>query len=139
MKHIRAFGHFWWDFVVGDDWRVAAGLAAGLGLTWLLERREVSAWWLLPVTVAVVLAESVWRESRRVGAEPERNPTGADSQVSADESKLRPVWARSDGRPRWRSSGVARRSRYPTGSWPTRPPVGRRGSRRPRPPTASSE
>ena len=71
MRRVRAFTRFWWDFVVGDDWRVAAGLAAGLSLTWLLEHREVSAWWLLPVTVAVVLAESVLRESRRIGAEPD--------------------------------------------------------------------
>jgi len=70
MKRLRAFGRFWWDFVVGDDWRVGAGVAAGLGLTWLLEQREISAWWLLPATVAVVLAESLWRESRRIGAEP---------------------------------------------------------------------
>jgi hypothetical protein len=66
MSRVRAFARFCWDFVVGDDWRVAAGLAAGLGLTWLLEHRGVSAWWLLPVTIAVVLAESVWRESRRI-------------------------------------------------------------------------
>jgi hypothetical protein len=71
MKRVRAFARFWWDFVVGDDWRVAAGLAAGLGLTGLLEHREVSAWWLLPATVTVVLAESVWRESRGIGAEPQ--------------------------------------------------------------------
>ena len=71
MRRVRAFTRFWWDFVVGDDWRVAAGLAAGLSLTWLLEHREVPAWWLLPVTVAVVLAESVLRESRRIGAEPD--------------------------------------------------------------------
>ena len=71
MRRVRVFARFWWDFVVGDDRRVAAGLAAGLGLTWLLAHREVSAWWLLPVTVAVVLAESVSRESRRIGAEPD--------------------------------------------------------------------
>ena len=69
MRRLRAFVLFWWDFVVGDDWRVAAGLAAGLGLTWLLVRRDVSAWWLLPATVAVVLAESVLREARRIGRE----------------------------------------------------------------------
>ena len=23
MKYIRSFGLFWWDFIVGDDWRVA--------------------------------------------------------------------------------------------------------------------
>ena len=33
MRYLRAFGRFWWDFIVGDDWRVAAGIALALGLT----------------------------------------------------------------------------------------------------------
>jgi hypothetical protein len=65
VRHLRSFGQFWWNFVVGDDWRVAAGLAVALALTWLLERAGVSAWWLLPVAVGLVLAESVRREARK--------------------------------------------------------------------------
>jgi len=64
MRHLRSFGAFWWDFVVGDDWRVAAGLAVALALTWLLERADVTAWWLLPVAVGLLLVESVRREAR---------------------------------------------------------------------------
>ena len=30
MSYLRAFGRFWWDFIVGDDWRVAAGAAVAL-------------------------------------------------------------------------------------------------------------
>jgi hypothetical protein len=65
MSRLRAFGRFWWDFVVGDDPRLAAGLAVALGLTWLLEHEDVSAWWLLPVAVALLLADALRRESRR--------------------------------------------------------------------------
>jgi len=64
MKYVVAFGRFWWDFVVGDDWLVAAGLALALGLTWLLAHDGVNAWWLLPGAVVLLLAASVWRESR---------------------------------------------------------------------------
>jgi len=64
MKHVRAFGRFWWDFIVGDDWLVAVGLAIALGLTWLLAHHDVNAWWLLPASVVLLLAGSVWRESR---------------------------------------------------------------------------
>ncbi len=66
MSHVRAFLRFWWDFVVGDDWRVAVGLAVSIVLTWVLERSGIAAWWLLPVAVALVLAGSVLREARRL-------------------------------------------------------------------------
>jgi hypothetical protein len=68
MKYLRTFGLFWWNFVVGDDWRVAAGLAVALFLTWLLEHNDVSAWWLLPIAVGLVLAESVRREARKTSS-----------------------------------------------------------------------
>jgi len=33
VRLVKGFGRFWWDFIVGDDWRIAAGvlvvLAAG--------------------------------------------------------------------------------------------------------------
>ena len=64
MSRLRAFGRFWWDFVVGDDWLVAATVAVGLGLTGLLTALGVDAWWLLPVVVALALAASVLRATR---------------------------------------------------------------------------
>ena len=67
MKFVGSFARFWWDFIVGDDWRVAAGLAVAFGLTWLLEHEDIAAWWLLPLAVAFLLAGSVRRESRRTG------------------------------------------------------------------------
>jgi hypothetical protein len=30
MRFARAFARFWWDFVVGDDWRIAAGVVVVL-------------------------------------------------------------------------------------------------------------
>ena len=36
MRFLSAFGRFWWDFVVGDDWRIAAGVVAVLALGALL-------------------------------------------------------------------------------------------------------
>jgi hypothetical protein len=65
MKRLRAFGAFWWDFVVGDDWRVAAGVAAALGATAVLANHDVPAWWLMPVAVALILAGSLRRATRR--------------------------------------------------------------------------
>ena len=59
MKYIRSFVLFWWDFIVGDDWRVAVGVAVGLAATAAFE-----VWWLLPPVVAVVLFASLRRAAR---------------------------------------------------------------------------
>jgi len=61
---IRAFAAFWYDFVVGDDWLIALGVVVGLGLTYLLSRTAVPAWWLLPLALAVLLPLSLWRATR---------------------------------------------------------------------------
>jgi hypothetical protein len=65
VSHLKAFGRFWWDFIVGDDWRVAAGLGVALGLTAALTHSGVNAWWLMPLGVGALLAGSVWRASRQ--------------------------------------------------------------------------
>jgi hypothetical protein len=49
---LRGFGAFWWDFIVGDDWRLAAGVVLALAATGTLSRTEVASWLLLPVVVA---------------------------------------------------------------------------------------
>ncbi len=64
MSRLRAFGRFWWDFVVGDDWRVAAVVVVATAATWALTRSGVNAWWLLPVAVPLVLIASVTRAVR---------------------------------------------------------------------------
>jgi hypothetical protein len=65
LRYLRSFLRFWWEFVVGDDWRVAAGLALALGLTSLLTHNGINAWWLLPIAVALLLAGSLRRVTRR--------------------------------------------------------------------------
>ena len=63
MRYLRSFGRFWWNFIVGDDWRVAALLVVALLGTWLLVRAGVDAWWVLPPAVALILADSLRREA----------------------------------------------------------------------------
>lgn len=64
MSRVRALARFVWDFVVGDDWRIALGVVIALGITALVTDTSVSAWWILPVAVACVLGLSVWRAAR---------------------------------------------------------------------------
>jgi hypothetical protein len=67
MKRLRAFAAFWYEFVVGDDWLVAVGLALALALTALLAEADVAAWWLMPIAVAALLAGSLRRATRERG------------------------------------------------------------------------
>ncbi len=55
-----------WEFVVGDDWRAAVGVAAALGLTAVVATTDVAAWWIMPVSVVAILALSLRRAAREV-------------------------------------------------------------------------
>ena len=54
-----------WDFVVGDDWRTAAGVVVAIGATAALQGAGVTAWWLIPLAVLVLLGRSLLAAARR--------------------------------------------------------------------------
>jgi len=64
VRWIRAFVLFWVDFIVGDDWTVAAAVAAALLVTWGLHRAGIDAWWLLPIVAVAATAVSIRRAAR---------------------------------------------------------------------------
>lgn len=33
MKFLKAFGMFWYEFIIGDDWKIAVAVIAALGVT----------------------------------------------------------------------------------------------------------
>jgi hypothetical protein len=53
-----------WEFVVGDDWRTAIGVALALALTALVAVAGISAWWVMPLAVLGLLALSIRRAAR---------------------------------------------------------------------------
>ena len=59
-----AFALFWYHFIIGDDWTVAAAVAVGLILTSLLNSAHITAWWLVPVIVIAMLGLSLRRASK---------------------------------------------------------------------------
>jgi hypothetical protein len=65
MNRLAAFPLAAWDFIVGDDWRTAIGIAIALSLTALLADAAIPAWWLMPAAVLVLLALSVRRAARQ--------------------------------------------------------------------------
>jgi hypothetical protein len=54
-----------WEFVVGDDWRLALGVGLALGATSALVAADVPAWWVMPLAVIGLLTFSVGRSARR--------------------------------------------------------------------------
>ena len=61
---VQTFLRAVWEFVVGDDWRTAIGVAAALALTALVAAAGVSAWWVMPLAVIWLLALSIRRAAR---------------------------------------------------------------------------
>jgi hypothetical protein len=53
-----------WDFVVGDDWVTAAGVAVAIAITAVIASSGAAAWWVMPVAVLVLLAQSLGRALR---------------------------------------------------------------------------
>jgi hypothetical protein len=64
VTRVRAVGRFLWEFVAGDDWVTAVGVALALGITALIAEQS-SAWFVMPVAVAVLLIQSVWRAAHQ--------------------------------------------------------------------------
>ena len=72
MSHLVRAAKAVWGFVVGDDWRLALGVAAAIGLVALLVELSVNAWWLLPVAVPALLWVSVSHAAGRRGRRSRR-------------------------------------------------------------------
>ena len=53
MRWAKGFGRFWWDFIVGDDWRIAAGVVVVLAAGALLVAHTSAPDALIAAVVAV--------------------------------------------------------------------------------------
>ena len=61
MRALSAVGRFLYEFVIGDDWTVAAGVVVALVVVYALAHNGVTAWWLLPLVVGGGLTASLVR------------------------------------------------------------------------------
>jgi hypothetical protein len=53
VRFVKGFGRFWWDFIVGDDWRIAAGVVVVLAAGALLVANTSAPDGLVAALVAV--------------------------------------------------------------------------------------
>ena len=65
---VVSVGRFWYRFIIGDDWTVAAAIGAGLLTVLALYRLGFQPWWLMPPVVTAALSVSLWRARRRAGS-----------------------------------------------------------------------
>ena len=66
MRYIKRFLNFWYHFMVGDDWRIAAAVVFGLSLVaFLVHDIRVQVWWLLPAMVVLMLSLSLLMAARQ--------------------------------------------------------------------------
>jgi membrane protein implicated in regulation of membrane protease activity len=72
IRFLKRFGLFWYDFVVGDDWVMAAGVLVAIGVTWLLSPASAT-WLIMPFAIAAFLALSLARAVHSL--QPRRTPT----------------------------------------------------------------
>jgi hypothetical protein len=62
------FGHFWWDFLIGDTPELFVGALVVVGSVALLcldHSLRTAAALVLPVLVAALLGASVWKAGRK--------------------------------------------------------------------------
>ena len=65
MRALRAFGRFWWDFLIGDTPEIAVGAVAIIGIAALTRHHPWLAAVVVPLCVALLLTVSAVRGRRR--------------------------------------------------------------------------
>ena len=61
IRWVGGFLFFWYDFIIGDDWRVAAGVVLGFLVT---HASGISGWWIMPAVVAALLGYTLHEAAR---------------------------------------------------------------------------
>jgi len=64
-KWVRAFGRFWWDFLVGDTPELFLGVLIVLGVAFACRSERALAVVLVPLAAVVVLLASTIHGRRR--------------------------------------------------------------------------
>lgn len=64
LRAVKGVFAFLYDFIVGDDWMVAAAVIVALAITYAVSQTSISAWWVLPVAVLLILPMALRRATR---------------------------------------------------------------------------
>jgi Flp pilus assembly protein TadB len=61
LSALASLGRFWYRFIVGDDWTIAASVFGAVIVIYLLRGVGLNTWWLMPLVVIVALGLSLYR------------------------------------------------------------------------------
>ena len=65
LRGLKAFGHFWWDFVIGDTPELALATGLIVALAFVIDGERIVGVILLPLLAAGFLLASTLRGRRR--------------------------------------------------------------------------
>lgn len=61
LRSLAGIGRFFYAFVVGDDWTVAAVMLLAMVVTAAMVASQINAWWLVPILAVVMTGVTLWR------------------------------------------------------------------------------
>jgi hypothetical protein len=64
-RGVRAFGHFWWDFLIGDAPELFAATIGIVILALLLRHHRQAAYIVIPLVTVLILVASTLRAAKR--------------------------------------------------------------------------
>jgi hypothetical protein len=64
-RWVKAFGHFWWDFLVGDTPELFVAMLVLVGVAFALRHDRIAAVVTLPLLAILALVGSAWRGRTR--------------------------------------------------------------------------
>jgi hypothetical protein len=68
-----------WDFVVGDDWRLALGAIVAIGGAAILVDAGINGWWFAPLAIPGILGLSLRGAMATARSRPREAPPSATS------------------------------------------------------------
>ena len=88
MRFLVGFGRFWYESIVGDDWRIAAGVTLVLAVGAVFEAAGLGGQWLPPtlaIAFVVVFAAPLIAGNRPSGSGGAAVPATVNRQPSAEQ------------------------------------------------------
>jgi len=64
LVSVKKFGAFWFDFLIGDDWRGTVIVLAAFILTHQLAGENLNSWWVLPLGIVILLPYNLFRVTK---------------------------------------------------------------------------